>query len=134
VARLCGQVTSIVAPTCLLSCFHRYFTLTTAANAILLASLYTTGAPVSSPPFVALAVAAAANVANWLYLEPKCTKMMFERYAIENKAEKTETDEAEIKRLYKQFGMWHGISALANLVTLAATAAYGWQLAGRLAL
>ena len=113
---------------------RRFFTLTTAANAVLLASLYASGTPASSPPFITLAVAAAANVANWLYLEPKCTKMMFERYAIENKGEKTEADEAEIKRLYKQFGMWHGVSALANLGTLAATAAYGWQLAGKLAL
>lgn len=43
-------------------------------------------------------------------------------------------DEAAIKRLYKQFGMWHGISSLANLAVLAATAAYGWALAGRLVL
>jgi hypothetical protein len=28
------------------------------------------------------------------------------RYAIENKATKTEADQAEIKALYKKFGMW----------------------------
>jgi hypothetical protein len=31
---------------------------------------------------------------------------MFQRYAIENKAAKSEEDSAEIKRLYKKFGMW----------------------------
>jgi hypothetical protein len=47
---------------------------------------------------------------------------------------KTAEDEAAIKRLYKQFGMWHGISSLNNLVVLAATMAYGWTLAGKLTL
>lgn len=56
------------------------------------------------------------------------------RYNIENKQNKTADDEAHIKTLYKQFGMWHGISSLSNLVVLAATMAYGWSLAGRLAL
>eukprot|EP00878_Enallax_costatus_P020090 GHUV01021221.1.p1 GENE.GHUV01021221.1~~GHUV01021221.1.p1 ORF type:complete len:123 (-),score=35.14 GHUV01021221.1:1512-1880(-) len=56
------------------------------------------------------------------------------RYNIENKETKSADDEARIKTLYKQFGMWHGISSLNNLVVLAATVAYGWSLAGRLAL
>lgn len=60
--------------------------------------------------------------------------MLCARYAIENKEAKSEQDEADIKRLYKQFGMWHGISSLNNLAVLAAAVAYGWILAGRLSL
>jgi hypothetical protein len=47
---------------------------------------------------------------------------------------KTEADQAEIKRLYGQFGKWHGISSVNNLAVLVATFAYGWSLAGKLAL
>lgn len=47
---------------------------------------------------------------------------------------KTEADQAEIKRLYGQFGKWHGISSINNLAVLVATFAYGWSLAGKLAL
>lgn len=39
-----------------------------------------------------------------------------------------------IKRLYKKFGMWHGISSLCNLSVLVAAVAHGWWLAGALAL
>jgi hypothetical protein len=47
---------------------------------------------------------------------------------------KSEADQAGIKRLYGQFGKWHGISSLNNLAVLVATFAYGWSLAGKLAL
>jgi hypothetical protein len=39
-----------------------------------------------------------------------------------------------VQALYKKFGMWHGISSLNNLITLACSVAYGWTLAGALAL
>lgn len=56
------------------------------------------------------------------------------RYDIENKDAKTEADEAEIKRLYKQFGKWHGISSVLNLAVFACAAAHGWHLAASLAI
>eukprot|EP00879_Flechtneria_rotunda_P007162 GHRR01007516.1.p1 GENE.GHRR01007516.1~~GHRR01007516.1.p1 ORF type:complete len:223 (+),score=77.89 GHRR01007516.1:460-1128(+) len=115
--------------------FPQYFALTTAANLVLLAAYYMGG--VTSAPANAVAtlgVSAAASLANWLFIEPKTTTLMFQRYDIENKPSKTGDDEAQIKQLYKKFGMWHGISSLSNLVVLAATVTYGWSLAGRLAL
>jgi hypothetical protein len=36
--------------------------------------------------------------------------------------------------LYKQFGKWHGISSLLNLVVFCVAAAHAWTLAGTLAL
>ena len=41
-------------------------------------------------------------MANWLYIEPVATDLMFERYALENAD--GERDGAKIKALYKQFG------------------------------
>lgn len=34
--------------------------------------------------------------------------------------------------LYKQFGKWHGISSLINLIVTCAALAHGWFLAGTL--
>jgi hypothetical protein len=115
--------------------FPLFFALTTGCNLLLLGSLYLTGLSTAPPRAVlTLGVAAVASLANWLFIEPKTTTLMFERYDIENKPRKTSEDETRIKALYKQFGMWHGISSLNNLVVLAATVAYGWALAGRLTL
>lgn len=101
---------------------------------MLLAGVYLAKAEPSTNVLASLWIAAGANVANWVYIEPKTTKLMFDRYDIENKPQKTSEDEANIKSLYKKFGMWHGISSLNNLVTLCATLAYGWVLAGNMML
>ena len=53
-------------------------------------------------------------MANWVWVEPKATDLMFERYALENAP--GEKDAAKIKVLYKSFGKFHGISSLLNLV------------------
>ena len=64
---------------------------------------------------------------------------MFERYALENKlsgagaAPRSDADAAEISRLQKVFGKYHGLSSLINLVVLCAALAHGWGLAARLA-
>lgn len=63
----------------------RYFSLTTGAACVLLGTLVMGGAPLTSQPAITLSVAAGANILNWLFIEPKTTALMFERYAIENK-------------------------------------------------
>lgn len=60
------------------------------------------------------------------------TNLMFERYNLENA--QGERDNAKIKQLYKQFGKFHGISSLANLVALGAAVSHGWWLASRMTL
>lgn len=47
-------------------------------------------------------IALLTGVANWLYVEPVATNLMFERYALENA--EGERDGAKIKALYKTFG------------------------------
>lgn len=58
----------------------RFFALTTGCNLLLLGSLYLTGL-VTAPPraVLTLGVSAAASLANWLFIEPKTTGLMFER-------------------------------------------------------
>ncbi len=59
---------------------------------------------------------------------PRC------RYDIENKENKTEEDKANIQSLYKQFGKYHGISSLLNLIITCTAVAHGWYLGGKLML
>lgn len=98
------------------------------------------GAPAAAATFGgrALLAAAAASLANAVWLEPRATEVMFERYAIENRypggAERSPEDAAKTTALGKKFGALHGASSLANLVALCAVVAYTWQLAGRLVL
>lgn len=115
--------------------FPKYFSLTTASCLLLLAGhvLSPAGLVLSSPGVVPLLVATALSFLNWLAIEPHVTAMMFARYDIENKTSKTPEDEAEIKRLYKKFGAWHGISSLNNLGVLCAVVSYGWVIASKLA-
>ena len=71
-----------------------------------------------------LAAALAVSLINWLFIEPVATKLMFQRYDLENLPEKTEAVKAEIAGLYKQFGKFHGISALINLIVLSCAFAH----------
>ncbi|GFR45705.1 hypothetical protein Agub_g7015 [Astrephomene gubernaculifera] len=115
--------------------FPQYFALTTGANLMALATLFLAGAASTAPglrALVALGVALAGTLVNWLYIEPICTGLMFQRYDIENQAEKTDADKDRIAALYKQFGKWHGISSLINLVAFCVAVSHGWFLASLL--
>jgi len=87
----------------------RFFALTTGCNLVLLGSLYLAQGGLAAAPsnaMTTLAVAAISSVGNWLFIEPLATKLMFARYGLENLPNKTDADQAEIKRLYSQFGKW----------------------------
>ncbi|KAG2423876.1 hypothetical protein HXX76_014930 [Chlamydomonas incerta] len=117
--------------------FPQYFALTAGSNLLALATLWLAGAgttPSGSRALVALGVSLAGLLANWLWLEPICTDLMFQRYDIENIPEKTDADKDKIAALYKQFGKWHGISSLVNLVSFCVVVAHGWYLASLLTL
>jgi hypothetical protein len=63
---------------------RRYFALTTGANLVLLGSLHlASGGLAAAPPnaVAVLGLAAAASVANWLFIEPVATTLMFSRCA-----------------------------------------------------
>ena len=79
---------------------------------------------------VSLLVSFFATVLNLLYLEPKSTKVMFDRYTLEDDG-KRESD--EYKSLAKSFGKLHGMSSLANLVALCGGIVHAVRLASNLA-
>lgn len=121
--------------------FPMFFALTTACNVLMLGTwLAATGdvaaaAAAPTAPVISLFVALLCGLANWFYLEPVCTSLMFERYDLENKGDaKTEEDKARIAVLYKKFGAMHGISALVNLVQIGCLAGHSWVLASRITL
>lgn len=123
--------------------FPLYFGLLTACAGVAFATLAAStpgGAQAITASFGgrALLAAVAGSLANALFLEPRATEIMFERYALENKVaaggSRSEEDAAKTKALGKRFGALHGASSMANLVALCAMVAYTWQLAGRLAL
>lgn len=112
--------------------FPQYFALTAGTNLMALVTLALGGALATEqgvPALVTLGVGLATTLANWLWLEPVCTKLMFDRYDIENLESKTDADKERIAVLYKQFGKWHGISSLLNLVGFCAAVGHGWYLA-----
>jgi hypothetical protein len=88
----------------------------------------------------ALIAALGMSLLNALWLEPKATDNMFERYALEDKiakagpAQKSAEDQAKKAALGRRFGALHGGSSAANLVALCAVVAHAWNLAGRVAL
>lgn len=63
---------------------------------------------------------------NQYLIEPITTKNMMRRYELEDSENGTATD--EYKALKANFGKYHGLSSLTNLVALCAAAAHGFYL------
>ena len=78
---------------------------------------------------VSLGVAFIATLLNLLFLEPKSTRIMFDRYQLEDEGMKT-SDEYSEKA--KTFGRLHGMSSLANLVALCGGIVHAVRLASSL--
>ncbi|KAI1089654.1 hypothetical protein F5B19DRAFT_466254 [Rostrohypoxylon terebratum] len=78
----------------------------------------------------------ATGLLNLAYLLPETNKITALRRAQETKDGKASYDakphSKEMTELNKQFGKIHGISSLANLITLLATIVYGINLSSRL--
>lgn len=79
---------------------------------------------------VALGAALAMTLLNQFYLEPSSTKIMFDRYELEDTPEGKESD--GYKKLASSFGKFHGMSSLTNLVALGGAVAHGIYLASAL--
>eukprot|EP00930_Biecheleria_cincta_P078644 TRINITY_DN66196_c0_g1_i1.p1 TRINITY_DN66196_c0_g1~~TRINITY_DN66196_c0_g1_i1.p1 ORF type:complete len:317 (+),score=53.15 TRINITY_DN66196_c0_g1_i1:24-974(+) len=105
--------------------FPKYFQIGATCTAIMIF----TGLRMELPVGAAV-VSLLGTLANMLYLEPKATSVMFERYKRENDGLKdAETD----KKLKSKFSKLHGMSSLANLVALVGLVAHGVHLASRMA-
>ncbi|KAL9191157.1 hypothetical protein ACHAXT_000863 [Thalassiosira profunda] len=78
---------------------------------------------------VSLAIAFVTTLLNLLYLEPQSTRVMFDRYALEDDGKR---DSDEYKGKAKAFGKLHGMSSLANLAALCGGVVHGVRLASGL--
>lgn len=67
---------------------------------------------------------------NQFYLEPVSTKVMLERYDLENAEGGQDTD--RYKQLKSSFGKLHGMSSLSNLIALIGAVVYGYVLSSLL--
>ena len=76
------------------------------------------------------------SVANLLVLGPRTTEVMHQRKRQEVKDGKKSYEEGpkskEMEELNRSFGLWHGASALVNLVGVGIEIWYGFILAGRI--
>lgn len=78
-----------------------------------------------------LSVSAVSGAANYFWLLPLCKKLKEDRVQLiaENRHEIVEDGvthaTAEFERATKQFGKYHGISTLVNMVSIATIGAYG---------
>ena len=77
-----------------------------------------------------LIVALVMTLLNQFIIEPMTTNNMLRRYELEDTDNGKNTD--EYKALKANFGKFHGISSLTNLVALCAAAAHGFYLSAAL--
>lgn len=109
--------------------FPLYFRLCSATVAMQILTLTAMPDVLGKTSEVSLAVAFFATLLNLLYLEPKSTRVMFDRYALEDEGRR---ESEEYKEKAKAFGMLHGVSSLTNLVALCAGVVHGARLASKL--
>ncbi|KAK9802564.1 hypothetical protein WJX73_003683 [Symbiochloris irregularis] len=105
--------------------FPPYFAANVAAIAVQIGSLAFTSGTTPVVNQIALGGALVINLANWLVVEPGATRVMLERYQLENSPNR---DAAKVKQLYKQFGKLHGLSSSLNLGSLVGAFVHGWWL------
>lgn len=110
--------------------FPLYFQLCSVMIGLQLLTLTAMPDILSKTSEVSLAIAFFTTLLNLLYLEPKSTRVMFDRYTLEDDG-KRESEEYSQKA--RAFGKLHGISSLANLVALCGGIVHGVRLASSLA-
>jgi hypothetical protein len=113
--------------------FPQYFALSVTTLILQLATL-AYGLPIGlqREQLTSLGIALLGSLANCVYVEPTATKMMLDRYELENSS--GPKDQELIKKMKKQFGAYHGASSLLNLIVLVAIVSHGWWLGSHLVL
>lgn len=83
-----------------------------------------------------LATSSFGGIANLGYLTPLCQDLKDKRWKIIddkfNGDDKAANESGDLDSLNKQFGKWHGLSMLSNLVSIVTLTAYGFVLSGKL--
>lgn len=109
--------------------FPLYFQLNSLMVGVQILTLTAMPDVLSKTSEVSLAVAFVATLLNLLYLEPKSTRVMFDRYSLEDDGKR---ESEEYSKLAKSFGKLHGMSSLANLIALCGGIVHGVRLASGL--
>lgn len=109
--------------------FPAYFQLSAACVLLMIGSAIAMG---DQKQMLTMTVALVQIFVNLFLVEPHTTKIMFERYELENEA-KAENEE-RISKLRKQFGAFHGISSLFNLGATVCAFNHAFYLASKLVL
>eukprot|EP00566_Odontella_aurita_P015564 CAMPEP_0113578458 /NCGR_PEP_ID=MMETSP0015_2-20120614/29497_1 /TAXON_ID=2838 /ORGANISM="Odontella" /LENGTH=277 /DNA_ID=CAMNT_0000482275 /DNA_START=15 /DNA_END=847 /DNA_ORIENTATION=- /assembly_acc=CAM_ASM_000160 len=107
--------------------FPKYFMLGSLTILIQLITLSNLSGVTVQKSIKALGVSFGMTLLNQFYLEPASTKIMFARYEREEEDGGKETD--EYKKLAAEFGKFHGISSLTNLIAMCGAVA-AWCLPG----
>jgi len=111
--------------------FPKYFQLSAATIVTSLITLKAfSGADKSV--YITLGVALLTTLVNLLWLEPASTKVMFERYSLENEKSRSEEESSRLSKLKKEFGKFHGISSMMNLIALCGSVAHAFWLSMKL--
>lgn len=118
--------------------FPRYFQVLTVSLALALFTL--NGQKQSSSKGNAqtwvLTTALVPNLLNQIIIEPSTTATMYKRHKLEKSVESDKASQDTLKAqpayksVSKKFGMLHGLSSLANLITIGAAHVHLWYLAG----
>lgn len=73
---------------------------------------------------------------NIAYVSPLCADLKIKRWQIIdskfNGDDKAANESGDLKALNQQFGKWHGVSMLANVLSVVTVTAYGFILSGKL--
>ncbi|CAB9506924.1 Transmembrane protein 205 [Seminavis robusta] len=80
----------------------------------------------------ALGVSLVMTLLNQFILEPKSTKVMFDRYEFENSDDPAALETDEYKKLRAGFGKLHGMSSLTNLIAFVGAVVHGVLLSSAL--
>lgn len=110
--------------------FPKYFMLGSITLVLQLVTLPSLSPTIQKASTKALSVALLMTLANQFYLEPKSTNNMTRRYELEGEAGGKDTD--EYKTLKANFGKFHGMSSLTNLIALCGGVAHAVYVAGTL--
>jgi hypothetical protein len=103
--------------------FPKYFSLCSITIMLQIITLRSLPLKVTTLVSASLGGALLATLLNQFYLEPLSTKVMLERYDLENTEGGQDTD--RYKELKASFGKLHGISSLSNLIALIGAIVYG---------
>lgn len=118
--------------------FPRYFQVLTISLALALYTLRSQKQSSSkgNAQMWVLTTALVPNLLNQIIIEPATTGTMYNRHKLEKSVDSDKASQDTLKAqpayksVSKKFGMLHGLSSLANLITIGAAHVHLWYLAG----